>query len=86
MYEAAESESLYAGPEALATIAPAALDEIKAILPNLLDGDTPKAARPLVLGRQGRRLAERHSRNQRALYRQARQTSGKQAPLEHVPQ
>ena len=65
--EGAEAESLYAGKEALLSIAPAALREIHALFPDIAQGSAPNPVRLLIKGRQGRRLAERHQRNQRAL-------------------
>lgn len=59
----AETESLYTGAEALKSVGPAAVEEIFAIFPELRDADEPaEAARMLVPGRMGRKLAERHQR------------------------
>lgn len=64
----AETESLYTGPEALRSVGAAARDEIFAIFPELRHPHyLPQAARPLVIGRQARRLAERHAQNDRDL-------------------
>lgn len=64
----AESESLYAGPEAIRAVGRAAQEEIFAIFPELRDrSGFPDPARPLVSGRQGRRLAMRHSQHGRPL-------------------
>ncbi|MDB6179652.1 Hint domain-containing protein [Paracoccus sp. Z330] len=60
----AETESLYTGAEALKAVGPAAIEEIFAIFPELRDAERPApAARILVPGRMGRKLAERHHRN-----------------------
>ncbi|WP_367275753.1 Hint domain-containing protein [uncultured Paracoccus sp.] len=61
-----EAESLYTGPEALKSVGPAAREEILTIFPELMDRDFAPA-RPLVAGRQGRRLAARHLQNSRAV-------------------
>ncbi len=64
----AETESLFTGPEALKAVGPAAAEEIFAIFPELRDRDyTPVAARPLVSGRMGRKLAVRHAQNGKML-------------------
>lgn len=64
----AETESLYTGPEALKSVGRAARDEIFAIFPELRDAvDAPVAARPLVSGRMGRKLAVRHVQNHKPL-------------------
>lgn len=63
----AETESLYAGPEALKTIGAAALEELFVLFPELKDGAEPAPARPLMPGCMARRLAQRHVRNGRAL-------------------
>ena len=63
-----ETESLYTGPEALDSVGPAARDEIFALFPELADrDDAPAAARPLVSGRMGRRLAVRHAQHRKPL-------------------
>ncbi|HMO70495.1 MAG TPA: Hint domain-containing protein [Paracoccaceae bacterium] len=66
--EGARVESLYAGPMALRALGPAA-EEILAIFPELREfgGTGLHPVRPLVRGRQGRHLAERHVRNAVAL-------------------
>ncbi|WP_220443728.1 Hint domain-containing protein [Paracoccus luteus] len=66
----APTESLYTGAEALKAVGATARDEIFAIFPDLRDrdpADLPAAARPLLSGRMGRRLAVRHAQNRKAL-------------------
>lgn len=60
----AEAESLYTGTEALKAVGPSAIEEIFAIFPELRNTGQPAvAARMLVPGRMGRKLAGRHYRN-----------------------
>ena len=62
------SESLFTGPQAMKSLGPAARLEILSLFPQLSQpGRTPRGARPFLTGRQGRKLAERHSRNRRVL-------------------
>lgn len=64
----AETETLYTGAQALRSVGPAARKEILALFPELREDDhEPQAARALVGGRRGRRLASRHRRNNKAL-------------------
>lgn len=64
----APSESLYPGPQALKSLGRAARDELFAIFPLLQEAqEPPAAARELVSGRQGRKLASRHAMNDRPL-------------------
>lgn len=57
-------ESLLAGSEALRSLAPEAREEILGILPGLGTGETGMVpCRPIVGGRQARRLTARHVRN-----------------------
>lgn len=64
----AESESLFTGPEALKMVGKAAREEIFTLFPELRLRDyAPVSARPLVSGRQGRKMAMRHVQNGRAL-------------------
>lgn len=64
----AESESLFTGPEALKMVGKAAREEIFTLFPELrLRDHAPASARPLVSGRQGRKMAMRHVQNGRAL-------------------
>lgn len=63
----AQTESLYPGPEALKAVGPAAVEEIYALFPELRGMDMPVPARPLLTGRQGRKLAVRHAQHARAL-------------------
>lgn len=59
----AATESLYTAPEALHSVGDAARQEIFTLFPNLLSGELAPAARPIVLGRKARRMAERHVLN-----------------------
>lgn len=64
----AETESLYPGAEAVKTVGRAAREELFALFPQLRDlGFRADAARPLLSGRQGRRLAVRHAQNGKPL-------------------
>jgi len=64
----AETESLYTGAQALKGVGKAAAEEIFALFPELQDEDyQATAARPLLSGRQGRKLAMRHLTNDRPL-------------------
>lgn len=67
-----ETESLYAGAEALASLGRAEMEEIFALMPALRDPALrPEAARPLSGGRKGRALAARHARHQPPLVAEA---------------
>ena len=68
--EGAWSESLHTGPEALRSLPPAAIDEIKTLFPDLLDRATPDAlARPTPAeGRRIKRMIMRHRKNGVALF------------------
>lgn len=65
----APSESLYPGPVAMAALGTRAVAEILALFPDLasMDSFRLQPARPLVRGRQGRSMAERHLRNEMRL-------------------
>ncbi|MFN3278087.1 MAG: Hint domain-containing protein [Paracoccus hibiscisoli] len=64
----AETESLYAGAQALRMVGPAARDELMALFPQLaLPDHLPSPARELPPNRMVRQMAERHRRNARAL-------------------
>lgn len=64
----AETESLFAGPQALKSISADALAEIQSIFPEFLWLDqSHKAARMIVEGSQGKQLVKRHQQNQKAL-------------------
>lgn len=66
----AETESLHTGPQALKSLDQAARDEIFTLFPELRNQDSTndgRGARPLIPGRPSRRLASRHSKNQRDL-------------------
>lgn len=65
--EMAPVESLYTGSEALKSVSPAARQEILTLFPALAEGLTPKPVRPLVSGRLGRSLAQRHATNRKVL-------------------
>lgn len=66
----AATESLYSGCYALRCLTSAALRELLELFPELGQGDAaPRAARPIVPGRQGRKLAERHVRNHQPMQR-----------------
>lgn len=65
------AESLYLGPMALEAVSPAAMSEIRAIFPELLEDEfEPTSARLLASGRKGRRLAVRHLQNRKPIYTQ----------------
>lgn len=62
--EGAETESLFTGPEALKAVESEARKEILAIFPELAELDharLPIPIRPILSGRQGRKLANRHA-------------------------
>lgn len=64
----AETESLFTGPQALKSVSTQARAEIIKLFPKLLDPqENPPPARVLMSGRQGRTLAMRHYKNNRAL-------------------
>ena len=68
MSEGALTESLYPGRQALRMLGRAALAEIEALFPDLLDPICPpQEARPLVRGAPLRRLVARHARHDREL-------------------
>lgn len=61
----AETESLYTGPVTLRSVGAESRKEILSLFPELAEEDfETQPARPLTSGRQGRRLAYRHARNQ----------------------
>ncbi len=60
----AQTESLYTGAEALNSVDPAARAEILTIFPELRDNmGAGLSARPMVSGRDGRKLTVRHVQN-----------------------
>ena len=64
----AETESLFAGPEALKGIGAAARTEIFDLFPDLEYSDfVPTSARPMLNGRLARNLTERHLKNSKPL-------------------
>ena len=68
--EGVETESLFTGPEALKTVDSAARDEIITLFPELVDIDydrLPVPVRPILFGRQGRKLANRAATNEKQL-------------------
>ena len=68
--EGAETESLFTGPEALKTVDSAAREEILHLFPELASIDydrLPDPVRPILSGRQGRKLANRHASNKKHL-------------------
>lgn len=68
MSNGAETESLYTGVQALKGVGQEAREEIFAIFPELQQSEyEPMAARRLVSGRQGRKLAMRHLAAERPL-------------------
>lgn len=67
--EGAPTESLWPGQQAMESLGPTALQEIRYAMPHLVDGDEPAMtpARPFMEGKVARKLAERHGRNGKAL-------------------
>lgn len=61
------SETLFTGPQAIKAMPAAARREIFALFPALREGTHAQAARQLTSGKEGRKLAQRHLRNGRAL-------------------
>ncbi|MEM7057645.1 MAG: Hint domain-containing protein [Pseudomonadota bacterium] len=67
--EGAETESLYAGAQALHGIDRAGLEELFQIFPELRTAETPpRPARRLIGGRDARELARRHVKNGKFLF------------------
>ncbi|WP_378942132.1 Hint domain-containing protein [Paracoccus sp. R86501] len=62
----AESESLYPGPQALRALSAAALAEIEAIFPGIMEA-SPASARPFARGAKVRQMASRHMANSQPL-------------------
>lgn len=60
------TESLYLGPEAIKSLPRSAVQEILTIFPDLAE-HAPDGARPLVPGRQARKLAQRHAQHRKPL-------------------
>ena len=68
--EGAETESLFTGPEALKTVDSAARVEILHLFPELASINydrLPEPVRPILSGRQGLKLANRHANNKKHL-------------------
>jgi len=64
----AEAESLFTGPEALNAVGAQARQELLELFPELVQDDYEAiSARTLTSGRVGRRLAQRHVQNRKAL-------------------
>ena len=63
------TESLFTGPQAMASLGPAARREIRAIFPQLFDLDAPgwTGARDFLTGAQTRELTRRHLKNAKPL-------------------
>lgn len=62
---------MFTGPEALKSVSAAARAEILALFPALQQLDyeaLPLGARAIATGRQGRKLAQRHHANAKALW------------------
>ena len=68
--EGAETKSLFTGPEALKTVDSAARVEILHLFPELASINydrLPEPVRPILSGRQGLKLANRHANNKKHL-------------------
>ena len=68
--QGAESESLFTGPTALEIVDEQGRQEILEIFPELMTMDydaAPRAVRPMLTGRQGRRLTQRHLQKRKHL-------------------
>jgi hypothetical protein len=63
----AATETLYTGAEALKALGPATRCDILNAVPTLAAESDPPPARPLLTGRQGRSLAQRHAANGKPL-------------------
>ena len=63
------TESLFTGPQAMASLGPAARREIRAIFPELFGDSTPgwTGARDFLNGAQTRELTRRHLKNDKPL-------------------
>ena len=63
------TESLFTGPQAMASLGPAARREIRAIFPGLFEQDAPgwPGARDFLTGAQTRELTRRHLKNDKPL-------------------
>ena len=65
----AATESLFTGAQALKSLSPEAVEEIRAIFPVLLDEThVPRPARHLPQGRRARTLGQRHRANRKPLF------------------
>lgn len=66
--EGAPSESFFPGPVALGGMTPEALEELRALFPEAVEGRVlPPSARPIPDGHRQRRLVARHVRNAKPL-------------------
>lgn len=63
--EGTPTESFYCGPFAMMALSPAARAEIEALFPTLLAGQAMPPARPIMRGKQQRKLVQRHRRNKK---------------------
>lgn len=64
----AQTESMFAGPEALKAVSPEAREEILTLFPEVASIDyEATSCRPFVNGRLGRKLAARHQKNGKEL-------------------
>lgn len=69
MAEGAPSESFFTGAEALKTLPPESVEEIRTIMPHLLDPDTvAEPARPFLPDEKREELVIRHRRNSQPLF------------------
>ncbi|NHF72552.1 Hint domain-containing protein [Paracoccus sp. 12-3] len=64
------TESLFTGPQAMASLSPAARREIRAIFPELFGQNAPRwaGARDFLTGAQCRELTRRHQKNDKPLF------------------
>ncbi|TWI37078.1 Hint domain-containing protein [Paracoccus sulfuroxidans] len=61
------SETLFLGPQVMGGANASALQEVAALFPELATSAEAAGARPFIAGREGRKLAERHLKNGKAL-------------------
>ena len=65
----APTESLFTGPMAMRSLSDEALEEIRALLPEVFDAYfQPQAARMLTSGKEGKKLEMRHEKNAQPLF------------------
>ncbi|WP_207102862.1 Hint domain-containing protein [Paracoccus shandongensis] len=65
--EGTQTESLYAGPQAVRMLPPASLSELRSLFPGLCAGEAPPPARPFATGSRRRDLIHRHRAKGRPL-------------------